>query len=721
MSRKSAVSGFSSVGAYSDEESDRNGRVENKTKKQTLSPEKVRRMSSKSSVSRWSSEAGHDMTADQFQLNESTTSLSTADVEAVPFSSPVKHIEKSSRSETRGAEEMMKSAKINRKIERLQKKLQSPLRMHQQPWSPKETRNDVSEGHHDERHAYQRSLSPLSRREFKARRSIERVEKRRSSFAHPLDRDRDRDHRHRHRMFSASPTKDSVTEPMLEELEEEMPRRYSSQASIGVNLESSFDTAAGPKRSMSQDSLASELQEMDGEDSEPMGFEGVEINENTSIEDSDKSYATINTPVDSIRRQIESISAATLESPVDLSETIESSIKLSSTMRSPHSQRRKKKVRKRSAEQKSISPNEELIKTPANARLKRKSSTSPKSTRIQSVRTSRSQASSTFTAGTPGTSLMMISPVSSVVSRSTTNLQTPTPSKGRSSDKHQRVAVDDSQDLVAYASTQKRKGTWIREGRERVITPKSAGGLTSDARRSRRTKWKPLAFWKGERILYTNNQVDNIEITGACKTQLCSSPKTPILAHHRKKRKRGMGRSLVPFKLPTELELEQADGDYEFYDTETMEMKTISFINERTQNWIKMKPRDLPNFEQTMKEFPPVLISDRDAARNAMEILTGESTGTVHNGHIRLPPKSQKPMEDTAYTKTTTFVVASCQPNALIFRSENSNQIVLPNTVIKVPSHTLFGFENASKEYPALLSYTLVQDDEDELDSELDE
>lgn len=270
----------------------------------------------------------------------------------------------------------------------------------------------------------------------------------------------------------------------------------------------------------------------------------------------------------------------------------------------------------------------------------------------------------------------------------------------------------ESEDKLAVIDEDEEEAVkFVRDGKERVVNPVSNKAPTPNKRRSKRRRWNPLRYWRGERVVYAKNTNKNIKIEGAYKTMLVSSPAPPKLSRSRALTKRKRKRD--SHELAEHLNLTKVQsGKVEIFDDETSETKNIVFESEEEAGWTKHKVLDFENAEDMLKEYPPLDLTQSDVEKAYIKIQLEETSEERTVGNICIPPKSMKLMEITG-EDLTIFKVLSCQKDALAFRIEDDDFLIEKGMTVQLPRATLYGFENMSVDCDAIISFNVEKGEED--------
>lgn len=258
------------------------------------------------------------------------------------------------------------------------------------------------------------------------------------------------------------------------------------------------------------------------------------------------------------------------------------------------------------------------------------------------------------------------------------------------------------------------------KGGERLIEPKTGKSATPHRRRSKRVKWEPLKYWKGERVRYDSNLIEKIRIKGAFKTLHCSSPVQSLSLTKFNERKK---KFQLPSNLEDELKRIERGGKIKYFDTESSKFKSIDFKvpkgKRKPAGWKKHGIRTFENFEETVAAFPPLSLNRKEVEKSSIYILTDFSYKNITVGKFKITKRGLKLMEDSGEAETI-FKIIKCQPNSLVLRLQEGDHIVDEGVEITVPENTVYGFENMSKTIEAIISYRVIQkDDEDEDEAEI--
>lgn len=284
--------------------------------------------------------------------------------------------------------------------------------------------------------------------------------------------------------------------------------------------------------------------------------------------------------------------------------------------------------------------------------------------------------------------------------------------------------------------------------RKAALVSPDATQQTPGARRSRRRRVEPLAFWKNERMLYERSAEDMLPTV----TARAVAPKTP--AQYKRKaapKKRGGAKAVKkqeevvvrevvvsaggavakPFpkkRLPKSYTYNDDDGWAVVWDEVQMqatEQRIVTFAS-------MMKQTELPVTAKRPKSKQGVGLAAQ--AFNTPEV-PGHMPGWI-SGQVVLPPQAIKDAEGVGVCAQV-FSVAAGQPKALEFslalpeepgfNPETAQRYLLsPGDQFLVPPNNIYRLENHSDVADAVVSWTIIkplgdgvgvdEDDDDEDD-----
>ena len=240
--------------------------------------------------------------------------------------------------------------------------------------------------------------------------------------------------------------------------------------------------------------------------------------------------------------------------------------------------------------------------------------------------------------------------------------------------------------------------------------------VEASGRRSRRTRYPPLAYWKNERFVYERPSSGDGEalpvvagVSERSKTPLAKAARPAAGANRSRKRAAEMA-PLDPKELPRGLVVKRSDKGRVWHDgaQAPRKMRMVSRHSDLVAN---------------AHELPSTSEAGGSASRSFYTGAVGAAMPGWISGFVTLAPKGYKDSE-TVGDCTQVFFVSECQGQALelavavpskrkgetVFDSSTAQHFLLnPGDQFFVPPHNIYRLENHSKLVEAKVNWVIIK------------
>jgi len=315
--------------------------------------------------------------------------------------------------------------------------------------------------------------------------------------------------------------------------------------------------------------------------------------------------------------------------------------------------------------------------------------------------------------------------------------KTKKPTKKKSSRKRKAYETD-----ISYSSSDEPAPKRPRLS-QIIVKPTSVPPDNTNVRRSKRVRFKPLDWWRNERIDNPNSQpleyedVKSKGFEGELDYEPGSKAQDSFVNKKKTKRSRRKPKSKAVKKKKSKRskkskkgreeqssspepmsEDEPSDDDEEenttpfdgtawIYDSKNDKMAQNCVV--KTQKCINLMPLGAhPDNEDGESEKVPVSKQVRGAKGLEEE---GFSCGV-----LEIPPESQKHAEVSYYTEQ--FFVHQCEKKKLIFKLGEDEFVLSRGSMFYVPPENEYSLRNLSKTHPVKIIFTLIKKPDDMMDSQ---
>jgi len=248
-------------------------------------------------------------------------------------------------------------------------------------------------------------------------------------------------------------------------------------------------------------------------------------------------------------------------------------------------------------------------------------------------------------------------------------------------------------------------------------------GVTPDdgsARRSRRVRYPPLAYWKNERYVYERRASEGLGEVLPTVAGVSERTKTPAAAARKKRprpRKIDRGNALPSKDLPQGREFKKHEKA-KVWSEEAQRQRKMTVIARSSQ----LEEGELPITAKRTKDES----SRVGAAAQAFKVESaGPDLPTWISGHVVLPPHAIKDPERVG-NSSQVFFVADCQPKSLevaigldqdrptdFDRATAQRFLLSSGDQFYIPPFNIYRLENHSEDQDCKIFWAIIQSAQD--------